>query len=95
MRVAVQERRSGGVCWFGEIVALPVAPVSVALDAVLACLEFEVGELASSRTTSRSEAPMERRLATACAPRQGRPSTRSKGLAVSPEIAAVSVAARS
>ena len=39
-RVAVHERPDRAVGQLGEVVALPVAPVRVALDAVVAGLEF-------------------------------------------------------
>ncbi len=45
-RVAVQQRRDDAVGQVGQVVPLPVAPVGVALDAVVASLERQVGELA-------------------------------------------------
>ena len=44
-RVAVGQRLDGAVGQAGEVATLPVAPVGVAFDALLATLEGQVGEL--------------------------------------------------
>ena len=54
-RVAVHERLDRGVGQLGEVVALPVAPVRVALDVVVAGLELDVGELAHDLTVRHAD----------------------------------------